>query len=68
MVNLDLAAPGRILSNPNRFSFLFAGLEAQPHPVTKIVQYGDPAKKTGIQATYLQAAGRQSCRYVVTHC
>jgi hypothetical protein len=41
MVNLDLAAPGTAHSVQSRgFSFLFAGLEAQPHPVADIVQCG----------------------------
>jgi len=36
-----LPAPHSVQSQ--RFSFLFAGLEAQPHPVAEIVQCGEPA-------------------------
>ena len=45
MANLDLAAPSTaILPNP-RFSFPFAGLQAQLQPVAEIVQCGEPAPK-----------------------
>jgi hypothetical protein len=47
MANLDLAAPSTdILPNP-RFSFPFAGLQAQPQPVAEIVQCGEPTHCAG---------------------
>ncbi len=42
MVHLDLAAPGTHSVQSQRFSFRFAGLEAQPQPVAEIVQCGEP--------------------------
>jgi hypothetical protein len=43
-----------------RFSFPFAGLQAQPHPVAEIVQCGEPSKQLSVNSAVINSSAEAS--------